>query len=381
LYGTGGFIVEDGDNLLTSVTHGDETDLTIDKEGKIIVPKVDFIEASSAVADNSPQQFDGETEHPFVPTNGVLNGGPGQHLVIFYKDVIDSSFNIQNFDIDLRAEILPAAVTSEMLNELWHKATPPWSGTFNKTDSFSVKYQNPKEGGNYKIDFHNYFGLGSNVDIKSEANITLPLAGAEVDSVVQADIIRADAFATTVTSKYNLRQRMLMSNLKNWFVYNAGGDYTGRPDNSNNQTVRLYNQVIGNEDPDNERWGWGAVCTWKGQPIRIGKISNFVTAYGLRKIVDIRLVGWAGSKYKGEVGTQNDQAASESWDAGWDVAGGANYNATVSVLVTNIFYKADEKNQKLWPNSASADNYVVFENFNDPDNQFTSPGFLYMTNP
>lgn len=42
LYGTGRFIVEDPDNLLTYITHGNETDITIGKEGTIIVPKVDL---------------------------------------------------------------------------------------------------------------------------------------------------------------------------------------------------------------------------------------------------------------------------------------------------------------------------------------------------
>ena len=45
LYGTGAFIVEDPDELLQHEEHGDDTDITIGKEGKIIVPKVDFEEA------------------------------------------------------------------------------------------------------------------------------------------------------------------------------------------------------------------------------------------------------------------------------------------------------------------------------------------------
>jgi hypothetical protein len=343
----------------------------------VYVLKVDFIEASSTVADNSPQQFEGEVEHPFDPTIGVLDGGPGQHLVIFYKDVIDSSFNIQDFDIDLSVEVLPASITSADLDELWHKATPPWSGSFNRTDSFNVKYQNPKEGGNYKIDFHNYFGLGSSVDIKSEANITLPLAGAEVDSIIQADIVRADAFATHVIANYSWRERQSIKNGNYWFYYNGAGDYTGRPDNSNNQTVRLYNQVRGNEDPDNEEWGFGAIGTWKGKPIRVAKCSNFMIGYAARKI-GVNLVSAWFSQLKGSF---NDSSATKSWNAGWDIAEGASYDSTVMALVADIWDEADEKNQKLWPNSALPSNYVVPDSFSDPDNQFTSPGFLYMTNP
>ncbi|NLG01283.1 MAG: hypothetical protein GX565_14185, partial [Lentisphaerae bacterium] len=40
LYGTGAFIVEDPDELLQHEEHGDDTDITVGKEGKIIVPRI-----------------------------------------------------------------------------------------------------------------------------------------------------------------------------------------------------------------------------------------------------------------------------------------------------------------------------------------------------
>jgi len=42
-YGTGAFIVEDPDGLLTEERHGDSTDITVGKEGRIIVPKVEVV--------------------------------------------------------------------------------------------------------------------------------------------------------------------------------------------------------------------------------------------------------------------------------------------------------------------------------------------------
>lgn len=337
--------------------------------------RTEYIKASCPLADNDPQFFTGHQPWPFDPTKGVLEGGPGKHLVIFYEDAIDANFVVQDFDIDLTASVVPAVVSDEDLSEFWDHPSPPWSGNFNRTDTFEVKYQNPKEGGVYKLTFD----LGLSVYERSEANVVLPLAGATVDSVVAADLARADAFASTVVARYGLLQRM--RHFKRWFVWNAGGDYNGRPDNTVLPTVRLYNQVIGNEAPDDPKWGWGAVCTWKGQPIRIGKISNFIVAYGMRKICDITLVGWAASRYRGEIGTMNDESAFQSWDAGWAVGGGADYDSTASALVRSVFDKSDDKNRKLWPNSDVADNYVVFQYFSDPDTQFTSPGYLYMTNP
>jgi len=43
LYGTGAFTVEDPGGLLTGETHGNETDITVGKEGRIIVPKLDIL--------------------------------------------------------------------------------------------------------------------------------------------------------------------------------------------------------------------------------------------------------------------------------------------------------------------------------------------------
>ena len=44
LYGTGPFIVEDPDELLTDETHGNAANITLGKTGRIIVPKVEFEE-------------------------------------------------------------------------------------------------------------------------------------------------------------------------------------------------------------------------------------------------------------------------------------------------------------------------------------------------
>jgi len=102
-----------------------------------------------------------------------------------------------------------------------------------------------------------------------------------------------------------------------------------------------------------------------------------MVAYAAKKIGVNPVFAWLSQV----IGTWNDLAASASWDAGWSVAGGASYDSTVSTLVKTVWDEADDKNQKLWPNLSLADNYVVPSSWTDPDRQFTSPGFLYMTNP
>lgn len=330
----------------------------------ITVIRVESIVASCLKADNSPQTFEGHKPWPFDSSKTP----PDKHMVVFYNDVIDSSFNVQDFDVTLTANILPSSITADMLNEVWSKISGPSSGNLNRTDTFEIKYQNPKLGGVYRFDFD----LGISGCPKSEANVVLPLAGAEVDSIVSADIGRANTFASTVKARYHYIQRQLPSNGVRWFyAYNAG-DYLGRPDNASSPTVWTYNQVTAN--------GYLAVGTWKGKPIRVAKISNFMVGYAAHKINVNPVFAWA-SQLKG---TRNDASATKSWNAGWALADGGTYDTSVTALVADIWDKDDDagrKNMKLWPNTSATDNYVVPNSFSDPDHQFTSPGFLYMANP
>jgi hypothetical protein len=328
----------------------------------VSVLKVGYIEASSDKADNSPQQFPGHQAWPFVPNNST---DPGKHLVVFFKDVVDTSLNVLDFDVELDAHILPSSVPDTSLSESWRRISGPASGSFDRTDTFSVMYQNPKNGGAYKIGF----GLGIAGSAESEANIVLPLAGAEIDSIVRSDIARANAFASTVVSNYSWLERQSPINGVRWFVYNARGDYRGRPDNANSRTVREYNPVASS--------GLGAVATWCGVPIRLGKVSNFMVGYGAKKIGVNPVFGWMSQV----IGTLNDSAATKSWDAGWNIASGSAYGSTVSNLVVDVWDEADDKNQKLWPNRSNADNYVVPSSFWNENSQLTSPGYLYLTNP
>ncbi|MGQ9661871.1 MAG: hypothetical protein ACUVWX_05960, partial [Kiritimatiellia bacterium] len=112
--------------------------------------RVDTIEASSPVAHNSPQIFQGHTTdfgNPCDPND------PGQALVIFHKDVRDENFVVQDFDVTLEANVLPGSITTDQLNESWAKVAGPDSGSLNRTDTFEVKYQHAKEGGLYQFEF------------------------------------------------------------------------------------------------------------------------------------------------------------------------------------------------------------------------------------
>ena len=177
---------------------------TSTKTNIVAVLKVNTIKASCPKANNSPQFFQGHMSWPIDVTHSPAD----KSLVIFYKDVINSSFNVQDFNVTLKANILPTSITAHQLGVVWSKISGPNSGSFNNTDSFEIKYQNPKQGGVYRF----VFDLNLNGCAKSEANVVLPLAGAEVDSIVGADVGRANTFAARVVSNYSWLARQSISN-------------------------------------------------------------------------------------------------------------------------------------------------------------------------
>ncbi|MCO5069310.1 MAG: hypothetical protein M9910_11620, partial [Kiritimatiellae bacterium] len=156
--------------------------------------KVDTIEASSSVANNSPQSFEGHTTDLGNPCDPA---DPGQALVVFHKDVRDEDFVVQDFDVDLHAEVLPSTISDSDLSESWAKTSGPDSGALNKTDTFDVKYQNPKEGGLYQFEFD----LGLSGCAKSGANLLLPLGGPDVTSYYGSEFSRYDQWLTTLKAR------------------------------------------------------------------------------------------------------------------------------------------------------------------------------------
>ena len=129
--------------------------------------------------------------------------------------------------------------------------------------------------------------------------------------------------------------------------------------------------------------GFGAVVTWGGKPIRLAKASNFMVGYACDKIGVWHIGQWAAAK---QLGTDNNESATWSWNAGISVSKGAVLNATVTNLATRCWGQTDEKVQRLWPNPAPAMNHLIHDDIMDiiphPFNtNYKSPGFLYKTDP
>jgi hypothetical protein len=315
----------------------------------------------------NPPPFQGMMAHTFNVTHSPI---PDKHAVILYQDCIGSDFSFKDVSVVLTATILPNPDAEKGFGS-WSKVDGPDSGTFFDHDRATATFLNPRKGGIYKFAYN----LDLQGNAQSEGILVLPLAGASVDEIVLSDLVRADAFASNVMAKYSPRQRNNARNGKRWFYKSGAGDYLGRPDvvavvNDPFQTVWYYNQV-------NDETGMGAVATWAGLPVRVAKISNFIVGYAATKI-GVSSLRQNLSQY---LGTGNDPSASESWEAGVNVANGADYTTTVSNMVRSIWAKSDEKNRKLWPNPMPAENHVAPEAAFNYNYIFRSPGFLYMNNP
>ena len=223
----------------------------------------------------------------------------------------------------------------------------------------------PLHGGVFKFRF-SCAGLQD-----SDAFLVLPLAGASVDDIVEAEIAAADAFAQKVLLSHTLRERNSREFGMKCFFNNGAGDCRGRPDNAASPTVRFYNEVSNAN-------GFGAVCTWNGKCVRLAKISNFLVAYACQKI-GVRAFLQDLSQWSG---TRNGDSAVVSWDCGVDLANGTKTLVECARWIGNTSWReGDEKLMKLWPNPASADNFAEPDSIVDYDTQFTIPGFLRMEDP
>ena len=303
-------------------------------------------------SDTNPAYFNKAT-----PPDPTLSKSHEPALVVFYKDVIDRSFNVQPFTVILSF--------GGLSNVTWTKTNGPTSGgTLQNVNSANPQFVNPNLGGLYQFD-----GTIDSTTVRT--SLILPLAGAEIKEVVASDITKADAFATAVVAKYGILKRNLPANGARWFVTDGAGDYLGRPDNATSKTCPRFNPV-------SDSTGMGAVATWFGVPVRIAKASNFLVGYASKKIGVFAISAWLSQG----IGTRNDASATASFNFGWGLASGTKtYSTDTVTMLRENFYNADVKNTRLWPNNAAADNYVAGSALGDYNTQFISPGFTEMTSP
>ena len=265
-------------------------------------------------------------------------------MIPFYRVVDTNDFSVHDFSVNMSLELEPAGISTGMLSSEWElvEAIPQMSGSLVEGAGLTAQFLNPKRGGVYR--FRGRCG-GSPW---TEANIVLPLAGAEVRGVFEGDFAIYAQRMTELDATSGCIERQTVEFGLRWFNNAGAADYRGRVDSIDSPTVWRYNQV---EDIS----GFGAVATLYGVPVRMAKLGNFLAGYGTK-----RLGVWGVSRWLSQsIGSDNDATADMSWAAGGDVADGSNVVATVSSLSTNMWFEADDKVKTLWPNPATTDNHLT----------------------
>ncbi len=309
----------------------------------LTVARVKRLHASSPVQGTSanPPPFDGESLCPFSVTNSP---SADRHLMVpFFSVVQTNDFSVMDFSVDMCLELEPEGTPTSGLMVDWElvEAVPGMSGALVPGAGLSAQFVNPKTGGVYRFRGR---CCGSPW---TEANIVLPLAGAEVCGVFENDFaIYADVMAALDTGSGQYERQSPLFGL-DWFSNGGAADYRGRVDSAAWPTVWRYNQV-------DDVSGFGAVATLYGIPTRMAKLGSFLAGYGTRRIGVWELSRWASQS----IGTGNDATADMSWDAGTDVADGSNVVSTVASLSSNMWYSADMKVKTLWPNPTATDNHL-----------------------
>ncbi|MBI4604929.1 MAG: hypothetical protein HY721_23455, partial [Planctomycetes bacterium] len=304
-------------------------------------PSVAKVTLSSSKGDKSPQDFEGHKAWPIDPTAWP---DPGKHLVVFRKDVIDEKLMVTDFQVDLKALLRQEGVPLDKLGLRW-KVEGPASGVLEQDPKVpsEARFRSPKVGGVYKLKLE----VEASGRPTSEANLVLPLAGAEVKEIVKRDLARADDFAKGVLLKYTRAQ--ILSRLFGWFY--VRGDYDGRPGPKDptlqTNTFILYNQMDSNLK--------GAVATWFGRPIRVAKLSNFLYAYAIAKLgfsLEYIMTG-------GVLGTPDGRDTLILYSAGHLLATDSQlkYDSYMPQILDDVWKESSDekqKHKKLWPNPAPA---------------------------
>lgn len=310
----------------------------------------------------NPPPFDGETACPFSITNSLA---PDRHLVVPFFNVAtlgDNGFSVTNFTVDMNLVLAPTGVNGSSLPCDWEviEAKPQMSGALSHEGGLAAHFVNPTQGGVYR------FRGRCDGSPWTEGNVVLPLSGASIDGVFESDFTVYETAMANLAATSGPLERQKPSFGLRWFNDRGAADYRGRVDNAVWPTVWRYNQV-------NDLSGFGAVATLYGVPARVSKLGNFFAGYGTR-ILGV----WGVSRWLSQrIGTDNDETAEMSWDAGTDVADGSNLTSRVAILSTNMWSVSDGKVRALWPNPAATDNHVVAPtNRVDYNFFFRSPGVV-----
>ena len=324
----------------------------------------------------NPPPFMTGVEYPFSVTNSPV---PDKHLVIPFCNVatlVEGGFSVADFSVDMNLVIEPIGVDASSLYCEWEcvEASPQMSGTLSHTNSPAAHFVNPKQGGVYR------FRGRCDGSPWTQANVVLPLCGASIDAVFDADMAVVSTVMQTLRDTKSWYQKQDSDFGDRWFYDHNAMDYIGRVDNASWPTVWRYNQI--SDDVLGEYYRMGAVAMFRGVPTPVSKLGNFMAGYGTETVGVWGILRWVAQFIRG---MPNDATGNMSWDVGGGFADGEGSNLVecTTALATNMWQQVASGNVEngkvfaLWPNPQGADNHVdALTTGFDHNRQFASPGVV-----
>ncbi len=286
-------------------------------------------------------------------------------LTIYYKDVIDSSGNIENFDVKLK-------VIPEFGSVAWSETdVPANSGFLTDSDQTEATYHNPTKGGVYIFDLDE--GVS---ETTTRTQMWLPVAGPDITSYWSSEVERIRTWGTAYRSNLQARAEAevnisfpwIIAGLKykllkndflkktsdgyafgldlDWVIESEGAMYSnGRP--AGLADVYTEDSSAG----DNQRF---TIC---GKVIDFAKRNNMGYALIAKEMGFPRYIIINGpdafyysSKNGSDVGTPDSAATKESYQAGCDLSEGI----PLQTVMDNHGLKMLEpgmRAEKEWPSS------------------------------
>lgn len=351
---------------------------TFCKTQSLTVAEVARMDVTSPVqgASANPPPFMTGVDYPFSVTNSPL---PDKHLVVPFCNVAtlgEGGFVVADFSVDMNLALEPTGVNASIVPCDWEivEALPQMSGDLSHASSTTARFVNPKQGGVYR------FRGRCDGSPWAQANIVLPLCGASIDAVFDADMSIVSNAMQTLRDTRTWYQKQDGDFGDRWFYDHNVMDYIGRVDNASRPTVWQYNQIT--DAVLSEYYRMGAVATFRGVPTPVSKLGNFMAGYGT-ETVGVWWILRRASQYAR--GMANDATGSSSWAVGEEFASSSwtNLVECTTTLATNMWSLVaggEVENDKvfaLWPNPANADNHAetLTTDF-DHNRQFLSPGIV-----
>jgi len=226
----------------------------------------------------------------------------------------------------------------------------------------------------------------------SNANVVLPLAGAEIAGQVYTDLVMATAFGELVQIDFGPIGPG-WSDFYRWFYYAGSGDYWGTPqgcgyEDSRQNLALMYSPQEFNKQRNTGEGGiHDSIATWFGFPTDTAILNYLLVGRAMRAMgadqptIDA-LVYWALSAGNGNADAK-EYMYYVGADPQLDYMGQGTAYAEQAYNLSLLDSSVGARIKRLWPNGHSVVNHVSREDYAAQlyDINFSSPGFLYITDP